>query len=421
MVQAGVYAAICAIQPLYYILLEFTLSEMIIPFLVAMAIATGAIEGSFRLIFKLRKQSTYPHLIALQLSAVFDLRRACDLALQLTSSYLRTEAALLAWVDPAQRLVPLASHGLPETWPGRQHLTTDQGPMRRVLEGHRAILGQLSDHPCWSGLFDGAHTVAYVPLISMERVVAVLCLIGSRRASDLHDRKLLESIGIVIGLSLENMRLNHRQYQSIMQVLCSALDMRDSATQGHSQRVAHLARLVARRMGLPDAHVKKIEQAAALHDIGKIGVPDAILSKPASLTEDEWAEMRRHPGLGFQILADIEGLESVAEIVHSHHERYDGGGYPRQLRGQGIPVGARIFAVVDTYDAITSDRPYRRARSHRQAIDEIVRNSGKQFDPTVVRAFLEVERRGLIRPHDHDGRRQAAAAIPEMATFVPGG
>ena len=420
-VQAAVYAAICAVQPLYYLTLEFTLSELIIPFVVAMFIGTASIEGAFRVIFKLRKQSAYPHLIALQLSAVFDLRQACDLALRLTSSYLRTKAALLAWVESSDRSLPVASYGMPDGWTQRlQPLARDHGPLHAVLEGQRAVLGRPSRCPYWSGLFDDDHVVAYVPLVSRERVAAILSLVGPRRGSDLRDRKLLESIGMVIGLSLENMRLNEKQYQSIMQVLCRALDMRDSATQGHSQRVAHLAGLVARRMGLPDSHAKKIEQAAALHDIGKIGVPDAILSKPESLTEDEWAEMRRHPGLGFQILTNIEGLESVAEIVHSHHERYDGAGYPRNLRGDEIPQGARIFAVVDTYDAITSHRPYRRARSHRLAIDEIACNSGTQFDPNVVHTFLEVARQGLIRPHDHEEYRNTSSSIAEIASGVPG-
>ncbi len=229
---------------------------------------------------------------------------------------------------------------------------------------------------------------------------------------------LLESIGVVIGLTLENLRLTNREYQSIMQVLCNALDMRDSATQGHSQRVARMAELVAEHMGLSRPEVKRIERAAALHDIGKIGVTDAVLSKPGPLTSEEWVEMRRHPRLGYEIVAGIEALQHTAEIVHSHHEHYDGRGYPRGLKGEEIPIGARIFAVVDSYDAMTSHRPYRRARSHQDAIDEIIRCSGTQFDPAAARAFPQVEAAGLIVPHDSP---EASIPLAAGARALAGG
>jgi HD-GYP domain-containing protein (c-di-GMP phosphodiesterase class II) len=127
--------------------------------------------------------------------------------------------------------------------------------------------------------------------------------------------------------------------------------------------------------------------------------------------------MRRHPRLGYELVAGIEALQHAAEIIHSHHEHHDGNGYPRGLQGEDIPIGARIFSVVDSYDAMTSHRPYRRARSHQGTIDEIVRNSGTQFDPEAVHAFLKVERAGLIAPHDSPDARDAVAADGRVPTI----
>jgi HD-GYP domain-containing protein (c-di-GMP phosphodiesterase class II) len=208
-------------------------------------------------------------------------------------------------------------------------------------------------------------------------------------------------------------------YDSIVAVLCSALDLRDNVTHGHARHVSELASVVAWQMGLRKEQVRRIEKAAVLNDIGKIGVADAVLAKPGPLDDAEWAEMKRHPELGCQMLQRIDLLKDVAEIVYAHHERYDGDGYPRGLKGDQIPLEARIFTVVDAYDAMTSHRPYRKARPHRKAVEEIVRNSGNQFDPDVVRAFLEAEKQGLLQERHGDGRREpetAAADVEASAT-----
>lgn len=181
-----------------------------------------------------------------------------------------------------------------------------------------------------------------------------------------------------------------RSYQTTLEALATALDTRDSETLGHSLRVAAYTVAVARRMGVPEADLTDIYRGALLHDVGKIGIPDAILRKPGRLTPEEWNEMRRHPELGYRILEGIDFLDQAREIVLSHQERYDGKGYPRGLSGKAIPLGARIFAVVDTMDAMTSDRPYRKALSYDDARAEIRRYGGTQFDPDVVRTFLEI-------------------------------
>ena len=196
-------------------------------------------------------------------------------------------------------------------------------------------------------------------------------------------------------------------YDSIVAVLCAALDLRDNVTHGHAKRVSELASVVAWQMGLRKEHLRQIEKAAILHDIGKIGVADAVLSKAGPLDEIEWEEMKRHPELGYQILNGIDFLRDAAEVVYAHHERSDGTGYPRGLKGDEIPMGARIFAVVDAYDAMTSHRPYRKAQPHQKAIGEIIRNSGTQFDPEVVRAFMEAEKRGFLENGARDGQRES--------------
>jgi len=181
----------------------------------------------------------------------------------------------------------------------------------------------------------------------------------------------------------------------ILEALSSALDLRDQATEGHCRRTAELAVTVARELALSDSQVRLVGQAAFVHDIGKIGVPDAVLAKPGPLTEEEWEQMRRHPELGYRMLKRVPTLGEVAEIVHCHHETYDGTGYPRGLKGEEIPLGARIFALVDAYDAITSDRPYRKARSCEDALAELRRCSGTQFDPRIVQAFVRAVERQL--------------------------
>jgi len=179
-------------------------------------------------------------------------------------------------------------------------------------------------------------------------------------------------------------------YTHTLDALVAALDAREHETSDHSQRVVRFTRAIAEKMGISGAELGVMCRGALLHDIGKIGVPDAILLKPGPLNTLEWEEMRRHPDIGFQILRGIRFLEEPSQIVLSHQERFDGKGYPRALRGNEIPLGARIFAIADTLDAITSDRPYRKGTSWASARAEILRCAGTQFDPDVVRAFAAI-------------------------------
>ncbi len=181
-----------------------------------------------------------------------------------------------------------------------------------------------------------------------------------------------------------------RSYDITLEALGDALDLKDAETEGHSKRVTAFTIAIARQMGLPAEQVRIIARGAFLHDIGKMAIPDAILRKPGALNSDETAIMREHCYRGYQILKKIPFLAEASDIVYSHQEKYDGTGYPRGLKGDQIPLGARIFAIADTLDAITSDRPYRPAQSVAAARKEIEAWSGRQFDPEVVRHFLSM-------------------------------
>lgn len=185
--------------------------------------------------------------------------------------------------------------------------------------------------------------------------------------------------------------LLERADTAFAEALAEALDIRERETGLHSYRVACHTLVLARRFTTDPDQLRQIYWGALLHDIGKIGVSDAVLLKQGPLDEEEWKEMRTHPEKGYRIVSKIPGMLDAAELVFSHEERFDGSGYPRGLSGEQICLGARLFAVIDTLDAITSKRPYRDAGSFEQARDEIVRMSAIQFDPVAVQAFLAEE------------------------------
>jgi putative two-component system response regulator len=179
-------------------------------------------------------------------------------------------------------------------------------------------------------------------------------------------------------------------YEATLKGWVRALDFRDNETGDHSRRVTLLTVELARLMGMSDSELIHVRRSALLHDIGKIGVPDHILHKPGPLTEDEWVIMRKHPQFAHDMLAPIEYLRSALDIPFCHHERWDGTGYPRGLKGEQIPLIARIFAVVDVWDALSSDRPYRKAWSYEKIVEHMRQQSGTHFDPKAVELFLQM-------------------------------
>lgn len=192
---------------------------------------------------------------------------------------------------------------------------------------------------------------------------------------------------------LENLQKSNQDllfaYDATIEGWSRALDLRDKETEGHSQRVTEMALELAEKLGMSEIEKANLRRGALLHDIGKMGVPDAILHKPGPLSGNEWEFMRRHPTLAYQMLSPISYLKRALEIPYYHHEKWDGTGYPHGLTGEEIPLAARIFSVVDVFDALTSNRPYRKAWSEEEAYRYIEEQAGKHFDPSVVKVFLE--------------------------------
>lgn len=224
---------------------------------------------------------------------------------------------------------------------------------------------------------------------------------------DIEETSILQAFVHLTALALGNAHLVadlrravdevERAWMGTLEALTSALETRDDEIQGHARRVVEYTLVLAQRMGVAEDQLVPIIRGALLHDIGKIGIPDSILLKAGPLNEQEWAVMRTHSQLGYKMLRNVTFLQDSLPVVLHHHERYDGSGYPDGLTGDTIPLGARIFAVADAYDAITSDRPYRKAASHADAVAEISRSAGSHFDPAVVQALVSLPAEELLR------------------------
>jgi putative two-component system response regulator len=216
--------------------------------------------------------------------------------------------------------------------------------------------------------FDGVELLAR--LRGMTRLNRYRLIAEQRRALESLNTKLLSA------------------YDKTIEGWSSALDLRDKETEGHSQRVTEKTLILAQAHGMTEEQLKHIRRGALLHDVGKLGIPDSILLKPEKLTEEEWHIMKQHPTLAHQWLSQIGYLQPSLDIPYCHHEKWDGTGYPRGLKGEEIPLAARIFAVIDVWDALTSDRPYRSALSRQSASRIIMEESGKHFDPAIIQLFM---------------------------------
>jgi PAS domain S-box-containing protein/putative nucleotidyltransferase with HDIG domain len=241
----------------------------------------------------------------------------------------------------------------------------------------------------------GLGPAAIVPVRSEERTLGTLSVARRAGAPPYTDEevRLLQALTEIAGNAIRRagaVAMLENAYIELVVALGRAMDARDHYTAGHSERLSRWVEALARRLGCSEQEVQDMRWAALLHDIGKIGIPDSILRKPGPLTPEEWAPMRQHPVIGERILAAVPRLETVARIVRSHHERWDGTGYPDGLAGEEIPLASRIIAVVDAYVAQTDARPYRPARGHDEAVEELRRCAGTQFDPRIVDAFLEL-------------------------------
>ncbi len=232
------------------------------------------------------------------------------------------------------------------------------------------------------------------------KIGAMIIAVKLPREINLEEIKLLSSITEMAGIAVHRIRLFEKlkaseaalveAYDETIQGWAAALELRDQETEGHSERVTEMTLALAQQLDFSEEQLTHIYRGSLLHDIGKMGVSDTILLKPGPLDDREWEIMRRHPIYAYEVLVPIAYLKPALNIPYCHHEKYDGSGYPRGLKGKQIPLPARIFAVVDVYDALTSDRPYRKAWSRKEALEHIKKVSGTHFDPQVVELFLDL-------------------------------
>jgi HD-GYP domain-containing protein (c-di-GMP phosphodiesterase class II) len=298
--------------------------------------------------------------------------------------------------------------------PGKVHRLSEE--LLKVLSARKSplLINELQQDRAFGWLGEHAKQLIAVPLQRQDQVLGCLFAIDKLGGDfDSVESKLLNSIANESAIYLENVTLFedvHGLMMGLLHSLTSAVDAKDAYTCGHSERVALLSRHLAQNAGLSEHEVERIYMAGLLHDVGKIGVPEAVLQKTGKLTPEEFDQMKKHPEIGARILHDIKQIKDIIPGVLHHHERYDGKGYPAGLSGEGIPQMGRIICLADCFDAMTSNRTYRKALPLEVALTEIRRCSGTQFDPTLAEAFLKTgveEFRDLLRGYETQTQRLA--------------
>ncbi len=345
--------------------------------------------------------------IDLTISSSLDLRVTLNVILDQVMSQLHVDATdVLLLNTHTQMLEYAAGRGFRQEAVARTRLRMGEGYAgRAALERRTLTVPDLSlATDLHADLLEGEDFASYyaVPLLVKGQVKGVLEIFHRSALNPQHEwLDFLEALTSQAAIAIDNATMfNDLQrsntdlalaYDTTLEGWSHALDLRDEETEGHTQRVTEMTDRLARSMGVSESELVHVHRGALLHDIGKMGIPDAILLKPGPLSEEEWEIMRRHPGYAYQLLSPISFLRPSLDIPYCHHEKWDGTGYPRGLKGEQIPLSARIFAVVDVYDALRSDRPYRRAWSEAKVRDHISSLSGTHFDPKVVKAFLAMD------------------------------
>ncbi len=270
-----------------------------------------------------------------------------------------------------------------------------------IQHGQPVRCASVRSDPRYTETFEGVQSGLYVPMQVGDRTIGAISIESEKTdAFSEADERLLVTLAAQASVAIENARLFEDlqrsnlnltlAYDDTIQGWSQAMELRDKETEGHARRVTDMTIKLAQLLGISKAEIEHIRRGALLHDIGKMGVPDAILLKPDKLTKEEWGIMKQHPVYAYEMLSNIDYLRPAVDIPHYHHEKWDGSGYPDGLKGEQIPLQARLFAIVDVYDALTSDRPYRPAWTKERAIEYICQNSGYHFDPEVVEAFTRL-------------------------------
>ncbi len=346
--------------------------------------------------------------IDMALTSSFDLQFNLSVVLEQVLIQLAVDAADVLLLNPyTLTLEYAAKRGFRTRAAETIHIRLGESFAGRVALERRAVRldgpDQIQESPQFAALWAGEGFTAYyaVPLIAKGQIKGVLEVFHRTPLTVERDWiNFLETLAGQAAIGIENAQLfDHLQrsnvdlalaYDATIEGWARALDLRDKETEGHTQRVTVLTERLARVMGISEAEIVHIRRGALLHDIGKMGVPDSILLKPDKLTDEEWVHMRQHPQYAFDMLAPIAFLRPALDIPYCHHEKWDGTGYPRGLKGEQIPLAARLFAVVDVWDALHSDRHYREIWSEEQVLKHIQAGSGTHFDPKVVELFLRV-------------------------------
>jgi len=353
------------------------------------------------------KRLTSINEVSRALHSILDIKELVRFFVHLVAIQLGAERASVMLLDRDKGELSIdASVGLDKKLAESVHIAVGEGIAGWVArEGEAILVEDINRDPRFSKSTDRKHyrsdsfisapLVLSVPIKYKQEVLGVIN-INNKKDGGLFTKDDLEFVTTLANqaaVTIENIRiieeLRETHFEAIM-ALAEALEAKDVTTGRHSDRLLKYAMLIAQRLGLNEEQMKHLRYAAVLHDIGKIGVPELILQKPGRLSDEEYAEIKKHPLIGAAIVERIRFLSAVAPIIRSHHEWHDGTGYPENLAGDAIPIEARILAIIDSYDAMTSDRPYRKSLGKEKAIEELKDFSGRQFDPCVVEEFISV-------------------------------
>ncbi len=348
--------------------------------------------------------------VSSSLASTMDLIKVLQIAIESTTDMLELETGAIYTFENDELFLGATTPPLPPKFPDELRLAKlcDHPHISNVVSTKAPVyLEDARLSPLSTAekiVVDSRHLVSvlYFPLLLKEEVIGVF-IVGTTSKTRLFTNNEIDLCYILsfqVSLAIANALLYKKAQQSIadlsraydttLEGWSRVLDMRDHVTEEHTLRVVDLTVALASRMGIPDSDLGHIRRGALLHDIGKMGIPDAILQKPDVLSDTEQKIMQTHPEKAREILSQIDYLTPAMDIPYCHHEKWDGTGYPRKLIGDEIPLFARIFAVIDVFDALTSDRPYRKAWKKEEALDYIKNQSGKHFYPEAVKAFLEM-------------------------------
>ena len=341
------------------------------------------------------------HEVTKELASTLEVNELNVKFLDVSLRMVKADGGALLLVDQAGKLAiteTAGTHFEPSFWLEQPFVTTS----RFVVQQQEVV--QLNaemppPHPQLTALPDGLRSLISYPLRTASRVIGVLNLVRLKRHETFSslDLEIINVLASQASISIENVRLYHNirdNYLKTIRAFALAVEAKDEYTHGHSENVMKYTVVLAKRLGLPDHELELVKYAGLLHDIGKIGISESILNKAGRLTSQEFDQIRRHPELGARIISDVPFLKSLVPMVLHHHEYYNGGGYPLKIAGVAIPFGARILSVADAYEAMTSDRPYRNSLPQEVAFNILAEERGKQFDPQVVDAFLDIMQSG---------------------------